>query len=47
MVIEVNVFANDLVSFGEGSEFHTVNTLGFEYREEIFSQSVVIRVSTS
>ena len=47
MVVEVNVFVNDLLRFGEGSEFNTVNTFRLEYREEVFSQSVVIRVPTS
>ena len=47
MVVEVDVLTCGEVSLLIGLKFDAVNTLGFDRREEIFSQSVVIGAPTS
>lgn len=42
MGVEVNVFIDDLLRFGESHELHAVNTLRLEYGEEIFRQTYTV-----
>lgn len=44
MVVKMDIAANHLVGFREGSRFVAVNTLRFEDGEEIFRHGVVIWV---
>ena len=46
MVVEVDVSVNYLIGLGKGSGSVPVDTLRFEDSKEIFSQSIVLAVST-
>ena len=45
MVVEVDVFTYEEASLLIGADFHSIDTFGFENREEIFRHSIVIRIS--
>ena len=45
MIVEVDVLIYDEASLLIGLKFDTVNTLCFENGEEIFCQSIVIRIT--
>ena len=47
MIVKVNVIINHSSSFLKGRYLCPVNALCFENREEIFSQSIIIRIATS
>jgi hypothetical protein len=47
VVIEINKIVNQFSGLLKSPDFMPVNTLSFEDREEIFSHSVIIAVSTS
>ncbi len=45
MVVKIDVLINEEASLLIGLEFNSINTLCFENRKEIFSQSIVIRIT--
>lgn len=47
MIVEINVVINQPPSFGKGFDLRSVNTLCFENREKVFSQSIVIWIAAS
>ena len=47
VVIEIDVIINELPGLFEGSDLCPVDTLRFEDGEEVFSQSVIIRIPAS
>lgn len=47
MIVEIDVSVDEKTSFIKSLKFNAVNAFGFEDREKIFSQSIVIRVSAS
>ena len=47
VIVEMNIVINQPASFGKGFDLYPVNTLSFENREKIFSQSIVIWIPAS
>lgn len=47
MVVEINEIVNKLVSLLEGLDFLAVDTLRLKDGKEIFSQGIIITVSSS
>ena len=47
MVVKIDVSINEKTSFLKSLKFYAVNTFSFENGKEIFSQSIVIRISAS
>ena len=47
VIVEIDVSVDEKTSFIKSLKFYAVNTFGFENREKIFSQSIVIRVPAS
>ena len=47
MIVEIDVSVDEKTSFIKSLKFYTVNAFCFENREEIFSQSIVIWITTS
>ena len=47
VVVEADVIVDQTLGFIKGTKFRAVNTLCLQNREEIFSRSIVIWVSTS
>ena len=47
VVVEINVIINEFSRFSKSGNLCAVNTLGFENGKEIFSQSIVVRITAS